>query len=276
MSRKVIPIRNYLMTNCSRKYLAYRSKTQYVDAAMLRKTIISAALATGFSSVCAPSAMADGGALNIRLAVAPIIQLYVTDNVLEMAADDITAEILDSTGLGRSEGRAEFFVAANTGYNIYLSPEETWGPFGAAKVKFVGQSNSSNYIAGQLFLDTDMSSDARTGGDTDIVGWDPTAGLNAFSTFFWRNFPDRRWLGFARFLWVISGGTVIGPNDGIGNVSYTQPTSGLHRYGVGAIFDPQDWSGSQRDDLDGAPEGAESIAPPDVYSTTVTVTVSTV
>ena len=134
MSRKVIPIRNYLMTNCSRKYLAYRTKTQYVDAAMLRKTIISAALATGFSSVCAPSAMADGGALNIRLAVAPIIQLYVTDNVLEMAADDITAEILDSTGLGRSEGRAEFFVAANTGYNIYLSPEETWARLARPKL----------------------------------------------------------------------------------------------------------------------------------------------
>lgn len=242
---------------------------------MLRNTITPAIFAATSLWVSASSAVADDGTLNIKLAVAPIIQLYLTDNVLEMAADDITAEILDSTGLSRSEGRAEFFVAANTGYNIYLTPAETWGPFGAAKVKFVGQSDSSNYIAGQLFLDTDMSSDARTGGDTDIVGWDPTAGLNAFSTFFWRNFPDTRWLGFARFLWVISGGTVIGPNDGIGNVSYTQPLSGLHHYGVGAIFDPQDWSGSQRDDLDGAPEGAESIAPPDVYSTTVTVTVST-
>ena len=211
----------------------------------------------------AASAASQDSSLTVRLTVNPMILLFVTDNTMDMTASDITVANLDGTGLSRPEGRAEFFVAANTGYSVTLAPDELWGTSGNAKVKFIGTSDNDNYIAGALFLDTDMSSDARTSGDTDIVAWDPTGGVT----------PRRGRGGRGGRGGIISGGAIVG-GPVVGNVAYSHPSRGVHRYGVGAIFDPQDWSGSRADDLRGAPAGAQSIAPPDVYATTVTVTVS--
>lgn len=242
---------------------------------MTNWTFVYGALATTLLGSGTVAAAEANETLTLRMAINPVILLVVTDYTLDMTAGDITVEDLDSTGLTRTEGRSEFYLAANTGYDITLAPEETWGAYGEAKVKFVGVGNSNNYIAGQLFLDTDMSTDARTLGDEDIVGWDSTAGLSAWETYL-RTLDSGSWIGFARFLWILSGGTLIGPNDGTGNVTYTNPNRGVRRYGVGAIFDPQDWNGNAAEDLSGAPDGAASIAPPDVYSTTVTVTVSNI
>ncbi len=203
---------------------------------MLNKKFTAAALTAAMLVPGAASAASKDSTLTVRLTVNPIILLFVTDNTMEMTANDITVDNLDSTGKTRAEGRAQFFVAANTGYSINVAPDETWGAEDAEKVKFVGTDDSDNYIAGTLFLDTDISSDDRTDGDSDIVGWDATEG----------------------------------------HVAHSNPNRGVRRYGVGAIFDPQDWSGNADDDLAGAPAGALSIAPPDVYSSTVTVTVSNI
>lgn len=225
--------------------------TKFLAAAALSATVMlrAAAVAAGADDT-----------LTVRLTVSPMILLYVTNNTMDMTASDIAVANLDSTGLSRPEGRAEFFVAANTGDSVTLAPDELWGTSGSAKVKFIGTSDNDNYIADALFLDTDMSSDARTSGDTDIVAWDPTGGV-----------APRRGRGGRGG--IISGGAIVG-GPVAGNVAYSHPSRGVHRYGVGAIFDPQDWSGSRADDLQGAPAGARSIAPPDVYATTVTVTVS--
>lgn len=201
---------------------------------MLNKKLTAAALTAAMLVPGAASAATKTGNLTVQLTVNPIILLFVTDNTMAMTANDINVDNLDATGKTRAEGRAQFFVAANTGYNINLAPDATWGAEDEKKVKFVGTSDSDNYIAGTLFLDTDISTDDRTTGDTDIVGWDATDG----------------------------------------DVSHSNPNRGVRRYGVGAIFDPQDWSGNSSDDLAGAPAGALSIAPPDVYASTVTVTVS--
>jgi hypothetical protein len=203
---------------------------------MLNKKFTAAALTAAMMVPGAASAASKSDTLTVRLTVSPIILLFVTDNTMEMTANDINVDNLDATGKTRAAGRAQFFVAANTGYSINLAPEATWGDAEAKKVMFVGTDDSDNYIAGTLFLDTDISSDDRTDGDTDIVDWDATDG----------------------------------------DVSHSNPNRGVRRYGVGAIFDPQDWSGNGDDDLVGAPDGALSIAPPDVYATTVTVTVSNI
>lgn len=218
---------------------------------MLTKFLAATAL-SAFALLPAVVFAADADdTLTLRLTVNPMILLYVTDNTMEMTANDISVDNLDSTGLARPEGRAEFFVAANTGYSITLVPDAVWGRRGSAKVKFVGTANRRNHIAGTLFLDTDMTTDARLPGDTDIVPWDPTGGVSGG---------------------IVTGSRPRGPVAG--NVSYSTPTRGVRRYGVGAIFDPQDWNRQRRDDLPGAPTEAGSIAPPDVYATTVTVTVS--
>jgi hypothetical protein len=206
------------------------------EVTMLNKKFTAAALTAAMMLPGAASAASKSSTMTVRLTVSPIILLFVTDNTMEMTANDINEDNLDATGKTRAEGRAQFFVAANTGYSINLAPDETWGAADAEKVKFVGTATPANYIAGELFLDTDISSDARTAGDADIIGWDATDG----------------------------------------DVSHSNASRGVRRYGVGAVFNPQDWSGNGTDDLAGAPAGSLSIAPPDVYSTTVTVTVSNI
>ena len=193
----------------------------------------AAALMAPGAASAAPSS--KNNTLTVSLNVQPIILLFVSDNTMEMTANDINADNLDATGKTRAEGRAQFFVASNTGYDIALTAP-TWEPTtDDNKVKFVGVDEPTNYIAGELFLDTDVSTDAPTNGNTDIEGW----------------------------------------SSANGNVAFNEGTRGVRRYGVGAIFDPQTWNGNSAEDLDGAPAGAASIAPPDVYSQTVTVTVTT-
>ena len=200
------------------------------------KHLTLAAAAAALLAPGAASAASKNSNLTVRLTVNPIILLFVTDNTMEMTANDINAANLDATGKTRADGRAQFFVASNTGYDISLAPANTWTVGGDEKVRFDGVSDSNNYIAGELFLDTDVSTDAATPGNTDIVGW---SNVN-------------------------------------GNVAHNQPTRGVRRYGVGAIFDPQTWSGNSAEDLaDGdLPAGAASIVPPDVYQSVVTVTVT--
>lgn len=194
-----------------------------------------AAAAVALMAPGAASAASKNNTLTVSLNVQPIILLFVSDNTMEMTANDINADNLDATGKTRAEGRAQFFVASNTGYDIALTAP-TWEPTaGDNQVQFVGVTDDSNYIAGELFLDTDMSTDAATPGNTDIQGW----------------------------------------SSADGNVTFNESTRGVRRYGVGAIFDPQTWNGNSAEDLAGAPAGAASIAPPDVYSQTVTVTVTT-
>ncbi|MFT5346347.1 MAG: hypothetical protein ACI9KS_000313 [Sulfitobacter sp.] len=234
---------------------------------MLNSIFSPAALGVAMMLPSAALAAGKDNPLIVRLTVNPMILLFVTDNTMDMTANDITEANLDGTGLSRPDGRAEFFVAANTGYNITLAPDEVWGVTGTAKVKFVGMSDNSNYIAGELFLDTDMSSDARMAGDTDIVSWDPTGGVV-------RRGRGRGGRGGGRG-GINSGGAIVG-GPVAGNVAHSNASRGVHRYGVGAIFDPQDWSGRMADNLSGSPSAAQSIAPPDVYATTVTVTVSNI
>ena len=201
------------------------------------KHLTFAAAAVALMAPGAASAASKNNTLTVSLNVQPIILLFVHDNTMAMTANDINADNLDATGKTRAAGRAQFFVASNTGYDIALTAP-TWEPTANVnQVKFVGVSDSSNYIAGELFLDTDVSADAPTAGNTDIQGW---SSVN-------------------------------------GNVAFNEGTRGVRRYGVGAIFDPQTWSGNSSDDLADAdlPAGAASIAPPDVYSQTVTVTVTT-
>ena len=194
-----------------------------------------AAAAVALMAPGAASAASKNNTLTVSLIVQPIILLFVSDNTMEMTANDINADNLDATGKTRAEGRAQFFVASNTGYDIALTAP-TWEPTaGDNQVQFVGVNDDSNYIAGELFLDTDVSADAPTPGNTDIQGW----------------------------------------SSANGNVSFNEASRGVRRYGVGAIFDPQTWNGNSAEDLAGAPGGAASIAPPDVYSQTVTVTVTT-
>ena len=194
-----------------------------------------AAAAVALMAPGAASAASKNNTLTVSLIVQPIILLFVSDNTMEMTANDINADNLDATGKTRAEGRAQFFVASNTGYDIALTAP-TWEPTaGDNQVRFVGVNDDSNYIAGELFLDTDVSADAPTPGNTDIQGW----------------------------------------SSANGNVSFNEASRGVRRYGVGAIFDPQTWNGNSAEDLAGAPAGAASIAPPDVYSQTVTVTVTT-
>ncbi|MCH2131635.1 MAG: hypothetical protein MK179_21050 [Pirellulaceae bacterium] len=194
-----------------------------------------AAAAVALMAPGAASAASKNNTLTVSLNVQPIILLFVSDNTMEMTANDINADNLDATGKTRAEGRAQFFVASNTGYDIALTAP-TWEPtVGDNQVQFVGVNDNSNYIAGELFLDTDVSADAPTPGNTDIQGW----------------------------------------SSANGNVAFNEGSRGVRRYGVGAIFDPQTWNGNSAEDLAGAPAGAASIAPPDVYSQTVTVTVTT-
>ena len=199
------------------------------------KHLTLAAAAVALMAPGAASAASKNNTLTVSLEVQPIILLFVSDNTMAMTANDINADNLDATGKTRAEGRAQFFVESNTGYDIALTAP-TWEPTtGDNQVQFVGVNDNTNYIAGELFLDTDMTTDAPKEGNTDIKGW----------------------------------------SSDTGNVAYIKDDRGVHRYGVGAIFDPQTWNGNSAEDLAGAPAGAASIAPPDVYSQTVTVTVTT-
>jgi hypothetical protein len=172
--------------------------------------------------------------VTVKLKVNPMVQLRVTDSTLDMEASDITEEDLDATGKTVAAGRATFWVTANTTYDINLAPEETWGDAGDLQVKFVGTDDPDVYIGGTLFLDTDISSDDPSEDGSDIEDWD-------------------------------------GDN---GDVSYSASSRGVARYGIGAIFNPQKWSGNGDEDDGNAPSGMESIAPPDDYVATVTITVS--
>jgi hypothetical protein len=201
---------------------------------MQTKLLTSTALAAVIALPMSAAAATKEQSLTVTLTVNPIILLFVEDTDLSMTASDITTAQLDGRGQSVSDGRAEFFVAANTGYDLIMTPDQTWGNPGAKKVKFVEEDDNELYLAGTLFLDTDISNDDRITGDTDIVTWNALAGL----------------------------------------VSHTELTRGVRRYGVGAIFDPTDWSGAADDTLAGAPSGAVSIAPPGSYSSIVTITVS--
>ena len=197
------------------------------------KLLTSLSLAAVVAFPLGASASSKNETLTISLTVNPIILLFLTESDLTMSATDLTSAQLDGRGQSVSDGRAEFYVAANTGYDILLSADETWGDPGDKKVKFVEANDNSLYLAGELFLDTDISSDTRTAGDTDIIAWNKLAGF----------------------------------------VMHSSPDRGLHRYGVGAIFDPTDWSGAAADALPGAPEEAVSIAPSGTYSSVATITV---
>ena len=70
-----------------------------------------------------------------------------------------------------------------------------------------------------------------------------------------------------------SGGAVESWNATTGTVAFTEATRGIRRYGVGADFDPTDWSGAAPLPA-GAPAGAADIAPEGDYTSNVTITVS--
>ncbi|MBY6117441.1 hypothetical protein KUW09_24775 [Mameliella alba] len=195
---------------------------------------LAAAIITAPFAIFPAQAAQKTAELNVKLKVNPMVMLFVTDSDMTMEAADLSSSQLDSTDAKVSEGRAQFWVVANTSYDITLEPEETWKPAKDLEVKFVGQADAKNYIGGQIFLDTDLSKEQTLQDGTDIISWDPKNG----------------------------------------NVSHSSSARGVTRYGVGAIFDPQLWSGAVSEDDKDAPKGAQSIAPPDVYATTVTVTVT--
>lgn len=199
-------------------------------------TLAAALLATAMipAASTASSAASKNEDLDVKMTVNPMVLLFVTDSTLEMSASDISASELDATGQTVADGRAQFWVVSNTTYDITLEPAATWGDADALQVKFVGTTDPTAYIGGALFLDTDVSTDTPTEDGSDIETWNGTDG----------------------------------------NVTFSASSRGVTRYGVGAIFDPQTWSGNADEDAAGAPSGAASIAPLDVYSTTVTVTVS--
>jgi len=201
---------------------------------MQTKLLTSTALVAVMALPMSAAAVTKESTLTVKLTVNPIIMLFVEDSDLSMTASDITTAQLDGRGQTVSDGRAQFFVAANTGYDLVLRPDEIWGPSGAYKVKFTEEEDDDIYLAGTLFLDTDISNDDRQTDDTDIVDWNPVSAT----------------------------------------VSHLEPTRGVRRYGVGAIFNPTDWSGAADETLAGAPEGAVSIAPPGNYSSVVTITVT--
>lgn len=204
---------------------------------MQTKFLTSTALAAVIALPMSAAAATREQSLTVTLTVNPIILLFVEDTDLSMTASDITTAQLDGRGQSVSDGRAEFFVAANTGYDLRLTPEDTWFRNGEFVVKFTETNHVDNsnelFLAGTLFLDTDITNDDRQD-DIDIVDW----------------------------------------NSAAGHVWHDEPTRGVRRYGVGAIFDPTDWSGASDENVTGAPDGAVSIAPPGSYSSVVTITVS--
>ncbi len=201
---------------------------------MQTKLLASTALAVGLALPMSATAAPQSENLTVTLTVNPIILLVMEDTDLTTTASDLTTAQLDGRTQSVADGRAEFFVAANTGYDLLMTPDETWGDPGEKKVKFVEQSDSDLYLAGTLFLDTDISNDDRADNDEDLVEWNALGGF----------------------------------------VFHSEPNRGVRRYGVGAIFDPTDWSGADDEALAGAPEGAVSIAPVGTYSSVVTITVS--
>lgn len=197
---------------------------------LLTSTAVVASLALPMSAIAATKTET----LTVTLTVNPIILLLVEDSDLTTTATDLTTAQLDGREQSVADGRAEFFVAANTGYDLMMTPDETWGDPGEKKVKFIEVNDSDLYLAGTLFLDTDISTDVRADNDEDLVQWNALAG----------------------------------------HVYHSEPNRGVRRYGVGAIFDPTDWSGADGEALAGAPDGAVSIAPVGTYSSVVTITVS--
>lgn len=200
------------------------------------KQYLVAAAAVAVLSPQIANATSATKSVTISLTVNPIILLHVSDNDLVMDTTDMGADYLvDSTNMTRAEGRAEFWVSTNTAFQVSLSSSNVFGGAGDWKIRFDAQSpeNAGVYIGGTVFLDTDMTSDTAQPGNSDIVDWDPSSA----------------------------------------SVNYTNANRGVYRYGIGAIFDPSDWSGANPSDVV-QPGGIKSIAPPDTYTSQVTITVS--
>jgi len=85
-----------------------------IEAKMIKHLTLAAA-AVALMAPGAASAASKNNTLTVSLNVQPIILLFVSDNTMEMTANDINADNLDATGKTRAEGRAQFFVASNTG-----------------------------------------------------------------------------------------------------------------------------------------------------------------
>ena len=198
---------------------------------MLNKTLTGAALAAAMMIPGAVQAASIDRDVTVRLVVNPILLMFVTQDTVEMTADDLTDDSLDGSKAGVTDNRAVFWVVSNDGYDIEVAPAATWGGPSTQKVRFEDTTDSSVYIAGELFLDRNV--DSGTNDASEIVSWDAS----------------------------------------MGKVSHSETTRGIRKYGVGAIFDPTDWSGAAALPA-GAPAGAADIAPAATYSSTVTVTVS--
>ncbi len=93
---------------------------------MQTKLLTSTALAAVIALPMSAAAATREQSLTVTLTVNPIILLFVEDTDLSMTASDITTAQLDGRGQSVSDGRAEFFVAANTGYDLIMTPDQTW------------------------------------------------------------------------------------------------------------------------------------------------------
>lgn len=206
----------------------------------MTKNLLKAAVVT---AVIAPGAAFAGSVDNtvtVSLQVEPMILLHVSQNNLVMNTTNLTQEELDSTYNDTpGTGRAEFWVSSNTEFKVALDvpASDKWSIDNEEKIKFFGSALNNNtdaYIAGTVFLDTDMSIPQTSSNGLDIQPW-------------------------------------------TGNgIEVQQNVLGVHRYGIGAIFDPQTWHKPGKPDETGLPNGVKSIAPADTYSNDIVITVSTI
>ena len=146
---------------------------------MLAKYLTSAAVAAALIIPGGALAATKNSTVTLKLQVNPIIMLFVTDDenddgtsgagaTQQVSVTDQSGTTLnndlgtgeDGTNAANDDFRAEFWVVSNTIFDISIEPEVAGDIYteGTTKyTKFFGEGTGTNWLAGELFLDKDLS-----------------------------------------------------------------------------------------------------------------------